>query len=90
LGQEQSCLFVALYPPVETTPEGGAYSVNIVANRIMTMVKSIAGDDPNKLQQIIDVVEKGFSQVGLDFNIYVEYIHKIATKIENSFPIFKR
>lgn len=64
------------YPPIATTPEGaqaaisegGAYSVNSVADRIMTMATSIAGDDPNKLQQMRDAVEKGFSQAGLEFN----------------------
>ena len=64
------------YPPMATTTEGakeaiaegGAYSVNAVADRIMTMAKAIAGDDPKKLQQMRDAVEKGFSQAGLDFN----------------------
>lgn len=64
------------YPPMATTPEGaakaiaegGAYSVNAVADRIMTMAKFIAGDDPDKLQQMRTAVEKGFSQAGLDFN----------------------
>ena len=63
------------YPPIATTPEGakqaiaegGAYSVNAVADRIMTMATAIAGDDPNKIQQMRDAVEKGFSQAGLDF-----------------------
>ena len=63
------------YPPLATTPEGakaaiaegGAYSVNAVADRIMTMAKAIAGDDPNKLQQMRKAVEKGFSQAGVDF-----------------------
>lgn len=34
----------------------------------MTMAKFIAGDDPDKLQQMREAVEKGFSQAGLDFN----------------------
>ena len=63
------------YPPMATTPEGaamsieegGAYSVNAVADRIMTMAKAIAGDDPNKIQQMRAAVEKGFSQAGIDF-----------------------
>ncbi|MBV7274276.1 hypothetical protein JMF89_02985 [Clostridiaceae bacterium UIB06] len=63
------------YPPLATTPEGaqqaisegGAYSVNAVADRIMTLAKYIAGDDPNKLQQMRDAVEKGFSEAGLVF-----------------------
>jgi hypothetical protein len=64
------------YPQMATTPEGatkaieegGAYSVNVVADRIMTMAKAIAGDDPKKLQQMRDAVEKGFSEAGLEFN----------------------
>jgi hypothetical protein len=64
------------YPQLETTPEGatkaieegGAYSINAVADRIMTMAKAIAGDDPKKLQQMRVAVEKGFSEAGLDFN----------------------
>ena len=64
------------YPPIETTPEGakkaigegGVYSVNAVADRIITMAKAIAGDDPIKLQQMREAVEKGFSQAGLDFS----------------------
>jgi hypothetical protein len=64
------------YPQMATTPEGatkaiedgGAYSVNAVADRIMTMAKAIAGDDSNKLQQMRGAVEKGFSQAGLEFN----------------------
>jgi hypothetical protein len=64
------------YPPIATTTEGakqaieegGAYSVNAVADRIMTMAQYIAGEDPNKIQQMRDAVEKGFSQAGLDFS----------------------
>ncbi|WPC39656.1 hypothetical protein [Clostridium sp. JS66] len=63
------------YPPIATTPEGaqkaisegGPYSVNAVADRIMTMAKALAGGDPNKLQQMRDAVEKGFKEAGFDF-----------------------
>lgn len=63
------------YPPLATTPEGakeaigegGAYSVNAVADRIMTMAKVIAGDDPKKLEQMRAAVEKGFLEAGVDF-----------------------
>ncbi|MFA9397613.1 MAG: hypothetical protein ACERKV_05020 [Clostridiaceae bacterium] len=63
------------YPAIETTAEGaekaigedGAYSKNAVADRIMTMAKFIAGDDPDKLQQMREAVEKGFSEAGLVF-----------------------
>lgn len=64
------------YPPLATTQEGaakaiaegGAYSVTAVADRIMTMAKYIAGDDPAKLQQMREAVEKGFSQAGINFS----------------------
>ncbi|MGV8980470.1 hypothetical protein [Clostridium sp.] len=64
------------YPKMATTPEGakqaieegGAYSVTAVADRIMAMAQSIAGDNPDKIQQMRVAVEKGFSQAGLDFN----------------------
>ncbi|MFL0251895.1 hypothetical protein ACJDT4_15865 [Clostridium neuense] len=63
------------YPPMSTTPEdaekaiskGGAYSVEAVSDRIMTMAKALAGDDKDKLQQMRDAVEKGFAQAGIDF-----------------------
>lgn len=63
------------YPPMATTPEdaekaiskGGAYSVEAVSDRIMTMAKALAGNDKDKLQQMRDAVEKGFAQAGLDF-----------------------
>lgn len=63
------------YPTIEATPEGaqkaiaegGTYSVNAVADRIMTMATAIAGDDQDKLQKMRDAVEKGFSQAGLEF-----------------------
>ena len=63
------------YPKIETTPEGaqaaiaegGAYSVNAVVDRIMTMATAIAGADPNKLQQMRNAVEKGFTEAGLSF-----------------------
>ncbi|MBK5243339.1 hypothetical protein [Clostridium sp.] len=64
------------YPQLATTPEGatkaieegGAYSVNMVADRIMAMAKALAGDVPNKLQQMRESVEKGFSEADLEFS----------------------
>ncbi|HEY5561717.1 MAG TPA: hypothetical protein VIK72_08190 [Clostridiaceae bacterium] len=63
------------YPPMATTQEGatqaisegGAYSASAVADRIMTMAKAIAGDDPDKMQQMRAAVEKGFSEAGIEF-----------------------
>lgn len=60
-------------PPVGTTPEeaaeaigeGGAYSVDSVASRIMDMAEAIAGGDPEKLKMMQDAVEEGFKQAGL-------------------------
>ncbi|MBQ7515282.1 MAG: hypothetical protein IJS96_03280 [Schwartzia sp.] len=60
-------------PAVGTTPEeakaaiseGGAYSVNAVADRIFGLAEIIAGGDPEKLQKMRDAVEKGFEQAGL-------------------------
>lgn len=63
------------YPPIATTPEGaqaaiaegGPYSVNAVADRIMTMATAIAGEDKDKLQKMRAAVEEGFSQAALVF-----------------------
>jgi len=60
-------------PEVATTPEeaakavedGGAYSVDSVASRIMDMATSIAGGDPDKLKAMQDAVEEGFRQAGI-------------------------
>ncbi len=62
-------------PDVATTPEeaakaiadGGQWSVNAVADRIMNMATSIAGDDPKKLEAMRSAVQEGFKQAGLDF-----------------------
>lgn len=62
-------------PALETDPakakaalEGdGAYSVKSVSDRIMTLAEAIAGDDPVKIQQMRDAVEKGFRAAGLDY-----------------------
>lgn len=63
------------YPPIATTLEGaqaaiaesGPYSVNAVADRIMTMATAIAGEDQDKLQKMRNAVEEGFSQADLVF-----------------------
>lgn len=60
-------------PAVGTTPEeaaeaigeGGAYSVDSVATRIMDMATAIAGGDPDKLQKMQAAVEEGFKQAGI-------------------------
>lgn len=40
--------------------EGGEYSVNSVADRIMDMAKALAGDDSSKISMLRDAVKKGF------------------------------
>lgn len=60
-------------PAVGTTPEeaaaavadGGDYSVDSVATRIMDMATAIAGGDSEKLQAMQAAVEKGFEQAGI-------------------------
>ena len=62
-------------PDVATTPEdakkaiadGGDWSVNAVADRIMNIATSIAGDDPKKLETLRSAVQAGFKQAGIDF-----------------------
>lgn len=62
-------------PDVATTPEeaakavadGGDWSVGAVADRIMGMATSIAGDDPKKLEAMRSAVQQGFKQAGIDF-----------------------
>lgn len=47
--------------------EGGAYSVQAVADRIMKMAKALSGADPDKIGLLKEAVEKGFKQAGVDF-----------------------
>ncbi len=63
------------YPPIATTPEGaqkaisegGPYSVNAVADSIMTLATALAGDDQDKIQKMRDAVDKGFAHAELVF-----------------------
>lgn len=41
--------------------EGGEYSVSAVSDRIMTMAKALAGDDPTKIETLKNAVIKGFN-----------------------------
>ena len=56
------CLLCICRPAVA---DGGAYSVDSVATRIMDMATSIAGGDPDKLKAMQDAVEEGFRQAGI-------------------------
>lgn len=59
-------------PEVATNPEdaakavadGGEWSVNAVSDRIFGLAETLAGGDPEKLQQMRDAVEEGFKQAG--------------------------
>lgn len=42
--------------------EGGEYSVDAVATRIMSMAEALSGGDPSKFQVLRDAVEKGFGE----------------------------
>lgn len=43
--------------------EDGYYGVNQTSERILSFAKAVAGNDPKKLQEMRDAVEKGFKQV---------------------------
>ena len=65
-------------PEVATTPEeaeaaiseGGEWSVSAVSDRIFGLATALAGNDPEKLEQMRAAVEKGFEQAGAAFKDY--------------------
>ena len=44
--------------------DGGAWSVDSVAGRLFDLASAIAGDDPEKLEEMRAAVEEGFKQAG--------------------------
>ena len=44
--------------------DGGAWSVDSVATRLFDLASAIAGNDPEKLQEMRAAVEEGFKQAG--------------------------
>ena len=52
----------------EAIAEGGEYSVDSVATRIMDMAKSLSGGDKSKISLLKDAVKKGFEAAGMEFN----------------------
>lgn len=46
--------------------DGGEYSVDAVATRILDMAKSLSGGDVSKLSELRDAVEKGFKAAGVE------------------------
>lgn len=52
----------------ESIQDGGEYSIDAVATRIMDMAKSLANGDNSKISLLRDAVKKGFEAAGLEFN----------------------
>ena len=48
--------------------EGGEYSVDAVAGRIMDMAKALCGGDKSKIPVLRKAVQEGFKSAGLEFN----------------------
>ena len=46
--------------------EGGEYSVDAVAGRIMDMAKALSGGDASKIEELREAVEKGFKAAGVE------------------------
>ena len=72
----QFCQYTCEIPALATDPkeaqaaisEGGAYSVDAVATRIMDLATALAGDDQEMLSKMRSAVEKGFSMAGATFS----------------------
>ncbi len=52
----------------ESIADGGEYSVDAVAARIIDMAKALSGGDKSKIGLLRDAVMKGFEEAGLEFN----------------------
>lgn len=52
----------------ESITDGGEYSVDSVATRIVDMAMSLSGGDKTKIPLLRDAVKKGFEAAGLEFN----------------------
>ena len=50
----------------ESIAEGGEYSVDAVAGRIMDMAKALSGGDPSKIDTLRTAVQKGFQAAGVE------------------------
>lgn len=72
----QFCSYTCELPALATDPkeaqaaisEGGAYSVDAVATRIMDLATALAGDDEAMLAKMRSAVEKGFKMAGNTFS----------------------
>lgn len=52
----------------EAISEGGEYSVEVVAGRIMDMAKALANGDKIKINLLKKAVQDGFKAAGMEFN----------------------
>ncbi len=52
----------------ESIADGGEYSVDAVATRIVDMAMSLSGGDKTKIPLLRDAVKKGFEAAGVEFN----------------------
>lgn len=52
----------------KTIADGGEYSVDAVAKRIIDMAKALSGGDKSKISLLRDAVKKGFEAAGMEFN----------------------
>ena len=72
----QFCSYTCELPALATDPteaqaaisEGGAYSVDAVATRIMDLATALAGDDETMLAKMRSAVEKGFGMAKQTFS----------------------
>lgn len=66
----------AAIPSIATDPDeaaaaiapGGVYSVEAVTERLMTMAKALAGDDPTMIDKMEKAVQAGFKSAGMDLS----------------------
>lgn len=52
----------------ESIADGGEYSIDAVATRILDMAKALSGGDKSKIPLLRDAVIKGFEAAGMEFN----------------------
>ncbi len=46
--------------------DGGPYSVEAVTERLLTMAKALAQDDPSKIEMLQEAMQKGFEMAGMN------------------------
>ena len=67
-GQELTVSVEDSQKSAESIKDGGEYSVDVVANRIMDMAMALSNGDKSKISLLKDAVNKGFEAAGLEFN----------------------